>query len=145
MRHPRREDGQVAGIEGAVFGVLVLIIGILVVANAWAVVDAKLAASAAAREAARAFVESDGASADVDAVSAARSTIEAHGRDPGRASVDLGDATFARCARVTATVRYEGTLAAIPLLRNLRGFTVTATHSEVVDPYRSGIAGEAAC
>lgn len=145
MRRRAPDDGQVAGIEGATFGVLVLVVGILVVANAWAVVDAKLATSAAAREAARAFAESDGAAPARDATAAALGTIEAHGRNPERASVDLGSARWERCARVTATVRYEGTLAAIPVLAALRGFTVTSRHSEVVDPYRSGLPGEAAC
>jgi len=141
----RGEEGQVAGIEGAVFGVLVMVFGVLIIANAWAVVDAKLAVSAAAREAARAYVESDGSTPADDAVAAARQAIEAHGRDPDRASVDLGYARWQRCAPVTAVVRYEGSLAAIPLLDNLRGFTVTAHHSEVVDPYRTGIPGEAKC
>lgn len=142
---PPDEDGQIAGIEGVTFGVLVLIIGILVVANAWAVVDAKVAASAAAREAARAYAESDGRAPDEDAVAAARATIAAHGRNPDSASVDLGGARWRRCARVTATVRYDGSLAGLPLVSRLDGFTVTARHSEVVDPYRSGIPGAAQC
>jgi hypothetical protein len=141
----RGDKGQIAGIEGVAFGVLVLILGILVVANAWAVVDAKLAASAAAREAARAYAESDGVSPDSDAIDAALATVASHGRNPERTSIDLGSARWERCARVTVTVRYDGTLAAIPILHHLRGFTVTAEHSEVVDPYRSGIPGEASC
>lgn len=139
------DAGQVAGIEGAVFGFLVLVLGILVIANAWAVVDAKLATAAAAREAARAYAESDGSAPADEAIAAAHRTIAAHGRSPERVSIDLGGAQWARCAPVTATVRYHGSLTAIPLLDNLRGFTVTAHHSEVVDPYRSGIPGDAQC
>lgn len=141
----RGEQGQVAGAEGAVFGFLVLVLGVLVVANAWAVVDAKLAASAAAREATRAFVESDGESSHRDGIDAGLRAIDAHGREPERASVDFGESRWERCAPVTATVRYHGSLAAIPLLHNLRGFTVTARHSEVVDPYRAGLPAEPAC
>ena len=51
------ERGAVGGIEVLPLGMLVLVVGTLLVVNAWAVVDAKLAASAAAREAARAYVE----------------------------------------------------------------------------------------
>ena len=39
------------------FGVLTFVVGALLIANAWAVVDAKMAVSAAAREATRAYVE----------------------------------------------------------------------------------------
>ena len=46
-----------AGIEALFFGLLVLVFGTLVVANAWGVIDAKLSAAGAAREAARAFVQ----------------------------------------------------------------------------------------
>ena len=47
MRPPvaRGEDGQVGGIEALVFGLLVLVLGTLVVANAWGVIDAKVAAA----------------------------------------------------------------------------------------------------
>ena len=51
--------GQVGGIEVLPFGLLVFIVGTLLVANAWAVVDAKLAVTSAAREAVRSYVEAD--------------------------------------------------------------------------------------
>ena len=41
------------------FGFLMFVSVTLLLANAWAVIDAKLAVSAAAREAVRAYVESD--------------------------------------------------------------------------------------
>jgi hypothetical protein len=50
----RDEGGAVGGLEVLPFGLLIFVVGILLVVNAWAVVDAKLAAEAAAREAARA-------------------------------------------------------------------------------------------
>jgi hypothetical protein len=56
-----------AGIEALPFGFLVLVAGSLLLANAWAVVDAKFAASAAAREAVRVYVES-GSQLDADLV-----------------------------------------------------------------------------
>ena len=117
--------------------------------NAWGVVDAKLAATSAAREAARSFVE---ASSDGGAVAAAedagKSAIEAHGRRPERAEVrvDVDGGRFARCARATAEVRYDVPLIAIPLLGQAgSGITVTARHSELIDPYRGGLPGTAAC
>lgn len=143
----RDQRGQVGGIEGLIFGVLVFVFGTLLVTNAWGVVDAKLAASAAAREAARTYVES-GASADAEtqATVAARQAIEGHRRDWARAELQLTGQGFGRCARITATVAYEAPLMVIPLLgQHGTGFTVTARHSEVVDPYRSGLSGPARC
>ncbi|MGV3758684.1 MAG: hypothetical protein ACO1PW_03960 [Actinomycetota bacterium] len=49
----RGDRGQVAGIEAIPFGLLIFVLGGLLLANAWAVVDAKLATDAAAREAVR--------------------------------------------------------------------------------------------
>ena len=59
----RDEAGQAGGLEGIAFGLLIFVLGTLLIANAWAVVDTKLAVTAAAREAARAFVEADDAPA----------------------------------------------------------------------------------
>src|SRR5207248_1263005 len=53
----RDERGQIGGIEAVAFGVLVFVLGLLIVVNAWGVVDAKVAAAAAAHDAARAYVE----------------------------------------------------------------------------------------
>lgn len=143
----RGQAGQVGGMEGLVFGVLVFVFGTLLVANAWGVVDAKLAATAAAREAARTFVEAASpAEAATGAVGAARDAIVAHGRRWERARVDLSGAAFARCARAEVEVSYEVPLVAVPLLgQHGRGLTVRARHAELVDPYRSGLPGAAAC
>ena len=141
------ERGQVGGIEGLIFGVLIFVFGTLLVTNAWSVVDAKLAATAAAREAARTFVEGTAAAdAERAARGAAQDAIEGHGRRWERATLDLSRETFARCARVTAAVDYEAPLIVIPLLgQHGSGFTVSAKHSELVDPYRSGLGAEGAC
>lgn len=156
MKELRRDErGQVGGIEGLVFGVLVFVFGTLLVANAWGVIDAKLAATSAAREAARTYVE---APADGDPETAARraatEAITAHGRRAERTDVALtvsrteanSEGRPARCARAVAEVRYVVPLIAIPLLGQAGdGITVTARHSEVVDPYRSGLPGTASC
>lgn len=135
------------GVEAAVFGVLVFVFGTLVVANAWAVTDAKLAANSAAREAARSYVEARSASeAALEARRAAEEAIRGHGRRVERMELDRLEGGFARCARVTLEVRYRVPLVAVPVLGEKgSGFTVASRHSEVVDPYRSGLQGEAAC
>lgn len=151
----RDEAGQVGGIEGLVFGVLVFVFGTLVVANAWGVIDAKLAVTSAAREAARTYVETTSETDAYEAALAASdAALTAHGRDRERAELQIevdaggagGPGRFARCARAAAEVRYVVPLVAIPLLGQAgNGITVTARHSEVVDPYRSGLPGTATC
>jgi hypothetical protein len=141
----RDEAGQVGGIEAAVFGVLVFVLGTLVIANGWGVVDAKLAASAAAREGARAVVEASHPSPEV-AVPAVDATIAAHGRDPARVVDVAVEGAVRRCGRMTVAVSYRVPIVAVPLIGATgRGFTVTGRHSELVDPYRSGLPGEADC
>ena len=140
------ERGQVAGLEGLLFGVLVFVFGTLLVANAWAVVDAKSAAVAAAREATRAFVESAGAGgADERAVEAGMLAFEGHGRRRARAAVVRVAGDLRRCDRVVYEARYVVPLVSIPVIGGVgTGFRVTARHAEVVDPYRAGLGGEAA-
>ena len=137
------EDGQVGGVEGLVFGVLVFVLGTLVVANAWGVVDAKMAAGSAAREATRAFVESDAESVDdalLEAETVAQRTIEGYGRDPAKLELVPEEASLRRCGRVTLRASYPVPLIRIPLLgEHGEGFTATGRHSEIVDPYRAGL------
>ena len=78
----RGDVGQVAGIESIPFGLLVLIVGILLVAHTWAVVDAKFVATAAAREATRAYVESTEPDAAEAARRAAAEAVDRSGRTP---------------------------------------------------------------
>jgi hypothetical protein len=135
------EAGQLAGAEALPFGILVFIVGVLLVANAWAVVDAKLAVSAAAREATRAYVESPPDSDPMArAEAAARDAVEGAGRDPSRLSLTALDADFSRCAEVELEARYPVPALTIPLIGGYgRGFTAIARHAEIVDPYRSGV------
>lgn len=143
------EHGQIGGVEGVIFGVLVFVFGSLVLANAWGVIDAKLAAGSAAREATRAFVESrSGSSAGAmnEAEAAARDAIAGYGRDPDRMVLVPEAAQFRRCARVSVRVEYPVPLLSIPVLgRYGRGFTAVGRHSEIVDPYRSGVPGRDTC
>lgn len=123
------------------FGLLTFVVGALVVANAWAVVDAKMAVSAAAREATRAFVE---APVDGDplalADAAARSAIAGAGRDPAKLVLTPLEAVFARCETVRYEASYQVPAVRVPWVGGFgSGFTATARHAEVVDPYRSGV------
>lgn len=135
----RDESGQV-GFE-LPFGLLTFVVGALFVANAWAVIDAKMAVSAAAREATRAFVE---APVDGDpmalAEAAARSAIDGAGRSADELVLTPLEATFARCETVRFEAKYRIPAIQVPWLGGLgSGFTATARYAEVVDPYRSGV------
>lgn len=149
----RGDAGQVGGIEALPFGILVFVVGSLLVANCWAVVDAKLAVDAAARQATRHYVEADvAADPEQSAVEAGLETLAAYGRDPANAAVGLsnlegsgGQAGFTRCARATFTASYVVPALTIPWIGGFGdGIEVTSSHSELVDPYRSGVPGSAA-
>lgn len=149
MRSERDDAGQIAGMEGLIFGVLIFVLGTLVIANAWGVIDAKLAASSAAREATRTFVESrrpTAALAADDAAVAADEVITGYGRSTSRSSVRMVEGSLERCDRVTFEVTYDVPMVAIPVLARLgTGFHVSARHSEIVDPYRSGLQSTSTC
>jgi hypothetical protein len=145
----RDDRGQVAGIEAIPFGILLFVVGALLVANAWAVLDAKMATDSAAREAARTYVEApDHDTGLFDATAAARDAIDGQGRDPDRLEL-RGPATadeFARCNRVTFRATYVVPAIALPMIGGFgNGITVTSSHSELVDPFRDGVGGEAVC
>jgi len=135
------ESGQVAGIEAIPFGLLVFVVGVLLVTNAWAVIDAKMTVASAAREAARAYVEAEGADdAPAVAQAAADEVVRAGGRDPGRLQLSSPPSAFARCRRVTFVAEYPVPAITLPWIGGFgHGFTARARHSELVDPYRSGV------
>jgi hypothetical protein len=140
-----RDDRGQGGLEAMVFGVLLFVFGTLLVVNAWSVVDAKLATGAAAREATRAFVEGrQGDDAALEATEAGLAAIDAMGRRRDRATILRTAGAFERCSRVTFEAAYTVPLIRIPVIGGLgTGFTVSSRHSEVVDPYRSGVPGSA--
>jgi hypothetical protein len=146
----RGDGGQVGGFEMLAFGLLVFLCGSIVVATLWAAVDCKLALSAATRDAARAYVEaSDAGSAHASADAAARAALVGHGRNPAKLqelTIAPVEGDFGRCARVVATARYPLPAVTLPWIGGLgEGLTVRASHSELVDPYRSGIRGSSSC
>ena len=51
-----------------------------------------------------------------------------------------------RCARVTVTYTYVVPALSLPLIGGWgNAFDVKGTHSEIIDPFRSGIEGEVQC
>ena len=146
-----RDDGFVGGIETLPFGLLVFIVGTLLVANAWAVIDAKLASASAAHEAARVYVETvaggDSREAAGAAAEAATDAISGHGRDADRMTfaVSPGGAV-GRCEPIEVTVSYRVPTLTVPLVGGFgQGFTVRATDSEIIDPFRDDDAGSNPC
>lgn len=142
----RRDGGFAAGGEMLAFGALVFVVGTLLVMSAWQVVDTKYAVSAAAREATRAYVESDSASAARDrADGAARASLAAHGVAAPEAAQVAVAGSFERCATVTSTVRYRVPPVALPWVGGIGAVEVVGAHAELVDPLRSGVPGTAGC
>lgn len=142
LRHVRGDEQGALGVDVLALGALVFIALTLVIANAWAVVDAKMAVSAAAREAARSFVEApDAAAADASGRAAAQNAVQGHGRS-GPVDVTFEGTGFERCARVRATVTHEvPVITGVPWISGLTGasISVAATHSELVDAFRGGV------
>lgn len=143
----RGERGAVGNIEVLPFGLLVFVVGSLLITNAWAVIDARMAVSAAAREATRSYAESPSeAIASSRAQQAARDTIAGHGRDPDRLKLDVQSGGFTRCSRVTIRAGYEVPALHLPWIGGYsHSFDVWSTHSELIDPYRSGLPGASQC
>ncbi|HEX2384907.1 MAG TPA: hypothetical protein VHI95_19840 [Acidimicrobiales bacterium] len=143
------DRGQVAGIEAIPFGILLFVIGALLITNAWAVIDAKMAVTSAAREAARTYVEApDHDTGLVRAEAAARAAIAAHGRDPAKVSISgpSSVAAFTRCNHVSFTVTYRVPALTLPFIGGLgSSVDVRSTQTEIVDPFRNDVPGEAVC
>ena len=139
------ETGALGGLELLPFGFLVFVALTLVVANAWGVLDAKMAAAAAAREATRAFVESDAPAVGTawdDARRAAAEALTGHGRDVDRMTVTpLVTLELRRCAPVVVEVAYRVPTVSVPWVGGFGAgvLEVRDRHAEVVDPYRDGV------
>ena len=144
------DSGQVAGIEVLPFSILIFVVGTLIVANAWAVIDVKLAVDAASREAVRAFVEApDAATGCAAAERVATEAVDGHGRHGDRLTLephDCRELPFRRCAAVTMRASYPAPLLTVPLIGGFGdGLRVTSSHTELIDPYRSGPTASGTC
>lgn len=142
-----RDAGFAGGVDGLIFGLLLFVVGTLIVASAWGVIDTKMATGTAAEDAARTYVEAaNAANAATGAQVAADDVLSGFGRNPSRASVVVAGGSFGRCQRITIRVGYPSPLLVLPFVGRVgRGFQVTSQHSELVDPYRAGLAGTASC
>ena len=144
---PDGQGGFAGGIEVIPFGVLVFVLGTLLMVNAWAVVDAKMAVEAAAREATRAYVESgDSARAEAASVAAARAAFESAGRSSARLRVRHTTGAYVRCASVEFEVSYVVRAVRIPIIHGLgHDITVVGRHREIIDPFAAGFGKENRC
>lgn len=147
MEAGRGDDGFVGGFGGLLFGVLFFVMGTLLIGFAWGVVDTQAATQLAARQAVRTYVEAaTPAAAASGAEQAAAAALSGYGRDPAQATITLVSGQFARCSRVTIAVSYPAPLVYLPGLGRLgQGERVTSEHSELVDPFRTGLAGTSTC
>ena len=143
------DSGQIGGLEVLPFGFLIFVAGTLLLANVWGVIDAKLATTSAAREAARAFVEgSDVHSASAEAEYRAQEALAAYGRNDERATIQAPSLPegFARCNRVSITVTYDVPAVFVPFIGGFGDLApVESTYTELIDPFRDGLPGPASC
>ncbi len=131
----RGECGQALVEAALVIPVLLLLTFGVVMAGR--VSHDKTAVQAAAREASRALAtatsEQEGLAA---AVEAARSVADGYGLSPERLTVNVESNGFQRGGTASAEVSYRVPLGDLPLLNRL-DLTVSSTHSERIDLYRS--------
>ena len=141
----RGDDGFAGGLEGLVFGLLFFVAGTLLVVNIWGYVDTKMAVDTAARQAARSYVEAATVGdATIAAREAADEALSGYGRNPPLARIGLGGGAWGRCQRVTVSVAYTAPIFRIPFVGPVGAAdTIRADHSELIDPYRSGLPGVA--
>lgn len=144
---PRHSERGQAGAELLAFGFVLLVGLILLVANVWAVIDAKMTVTAAAREGARAMVEGRAATAGDDGQRAANAVITGANRLLSNVTFAADvDGSYERCSRVTVRITAKVASIALPHIGALgHPFSVSSTHSEIVDPFRSGLDGVGVC
>lgn len=164
-RHPRRrrprfewsrEDGFIAGADTLIVGTLVFVTGLVIIINTWSLMDSKFAVDAAARETVRYLAEApvglSNEAMENHARDIANATMAGHGKDPAVTVIQVDLPSMAqvrtRCARITVSVTQKVPTMRVPFVGssafgNL--WSVTSDHTEIVDPFRSGLAGAAAC
>ncbi len=149
MKRATRENGAIGGAEGLVFGVLIFVVGTLILLNAWAVVDAQLAANAAARESARAVTEAR-TLRDIERTAqlSANESLRSTWPRARNTTVTLRQdgASRGRCEMVHVIVSFDVPTISVPLINAAGGSRrVRSHHEEIIDPYRSGLPGSPVC
>jgi hypothetical protein len=137
----------VAGLEALIFGVLVFVFCTLILVNGWAVVDAKFATNAAAREAVRTVVQSPAPGGEASMIASARGPAQlaaaAHGFAPDEVGIERpeGASVLEPCrgapVRLAVEVRVPATL--LPGFQTRAAYVVRSVHEEQIDPFRSGL------
>ena len=149
IRRGSGDAGQVGGIEVLPFGFLTFVAITLLLANAWGVIDAKLATTSASREAVRTVVEaSDPAGIAHTAERRATETLAAYGYTGERVRIDalVLPEGYVRCARIMLSATYDVPALTIPFIGGFgHAVTVRSTSTELIDPFRDGIRGVATC
>jgi hypothetical protein len=147
-RRRRRRRDERASLGGAeMLGVLVAVGlgGMMLLIALWGAIDVRIAVHSAAREAARAAVEADDpAAARSAAAAAATATFAAHGTQATLTGIELTGA-LVRCGTVTVRIDARVSALRLPGGADLGSRTVWATHTEVVDPYRTSAMPEGDC
>lgn len=141
----RAQEGMVAGFEALAFGVLVFVFGTLMVLHGWAVIDARFATAAAAREAVRAVIQAPAAAGPGElegvATGAAAQALLAHGyeAEPVLVEAQLGRT---RCATVAVTVELMVAATVVPGIAGAASYPVRSRHAQLVEPFRAGLGSE---
>lgn len=131
----REERGQALVEAALVIPVLLLVAFGVVMAGR--ISHAKVAVQAIAREASRELATAPSEDLGVsEALDTARSAADGYGLSQSRLTVDLNANGFERGGTATAEVSYQVGLGDLPLLGRV-GVTVSSSHSERIDLYRS--------
>lgn len=136
------DGGFAGGYEALPFGVLIFVMGTLMIANAWALIDLRMAAAAGAREAARAYVEGGGDSGQAVGIGTRAFDDQRSGDGGGPAVSIVIEGEFVRCGRIVATATVSSPVLDLGIIPAFGSTEITVQHSEIVDPFRAGIGTE---
>ncbi len=148
IRNRLQDDrGVIGGADALLFGLIGLVFTSLAITNAWIAIDTSLAVSAAAREGARAAAEAPPDMVVTNAESAMQTVMTQYGRDLAdfTMTVELPAGGIARCAPITTSANYQINLLALPFFGDLGTHTIGATHTEIIDPFRSSPLQDSVC
>ena len=135
VRRRGAESGQAAGVETIPFGILVFVGGLLLVVNAWAVVDTRAALDTAARDYLRVYgAASTSADGRTAGRAAARDSLAARSVGEHVVIVDPAE-PFGPCRPATVELRLTVPAIRAPFIGSIGTTTVTATETELVQPY----------
>ncbi len=145
MTAARSDDAGTGAVVVLPVALVSLFVVTLLAVGVWRVTVASAGVADAARAGGRALVEAPSGAPVGAIVATARSAAVAAAVDAGL-DADVGVvASRRRCAEVAVTVRATVAPLRLPWVDDLGATTVSATHSEVLDPHRAGLVGVADC